>query len=189
MNVPNAITLARLVITIAVFLCMELIADPMHPQGNLAWWAFGMFLFAACTDFVDGYLARKFDQVSMFGRIVDPFADKVLICGTFILLLSYPLLETMLPAWFVVVLVGRELLVTTIRGAAESAGMAFPADRLGKWKMVAQCATAAAMLSYIAGTEMFLIVCEWGMWVTLVLTVISGIGYVWKARSLLFQEL
>lgn len=188
MNLPNSITLARVAITVAVFVCMERIADPANPQGALAWWAFGMFLFAACTDFVDGYLARKLNQVSMFGRVIDPFADKVLICGTFTLLLRFPTLEPLLPGWFVVVLLGRELLVTTIRGAAESVGVAFPAERLGKWKMVAQCATASAMLSYIAGTEMFLEVCHWGMWVTLVLTVISGVGYLWKARTLLFRD-
>ena len=187
MNIPNLITLVRLVFTVAVFVCLECIADPTAPAGALAWWAFGLFLFAAVTDFVDGYLARSLGQVTMFGRVFDPFADKVLICGTFIVLLRFPGLGAFLPTWFVVVIIGRELLVTTVRGAAESQGIAFPADRLGKWKMVIQSATAAAMLAYVAGTDFWVLVAEWGMWLTLVLTVVSGAGYLWKARALLLN--
>jgi CDP-diacylglycerol--glycerol-3-phosphate 3-phosphatidyltransferase len=134
----------RLVFTIAVFICLERIDDAANPNGALAWWAFGLFLFAAVTDFADGYLARRFNQVSMFGRVFDPFADKVLICGTFVVLLDFPALASLLPSWFVVVVISRELLVTTVRGAAEARGIPFPADRLGKWKMVAQCVTASA---------------------------------------------
>ncbi|MCA8941215.1 MAG: CDP-diacylglycerol--glycerol-3-phosphate 3-phosphatidyltransferase [Planctomycetes bacterium] len=185
MNVPNWITMIRLVSTIVVFALLAGVADPAAPHGTLTWWAFGLFLFAAITDFVDGYLARRLNQVSMFGRVFDPFVDKVLICGTFVMLMPFPALHDYLPEWFVVVLVGRELLVTTIRGAAESRGMAFPAERLGKYKMVAQSATAGAMLGMIAGTDVFVQVAVWGFWVTLVLTVISGAGYVWKARALL----
>lgn len=185
MNLPNWITTIRLIATIVALALLGSVEDFAQPNGALTWWAFWLFLFAAITDFVDGYLARKLNQVSTFGRVFDPFADKVLICGTFVMLLQFPDLVPVLPAWFVAVLIARELLVTTVRGAAESRGMEFPAERLGKWKMVAQSATAAAMLSMIAGTDIFDLVAECGVWITLLLTVMSGGGYVWKARAIL----
>lgn len=189
MNVPNAITLLRLVVTVGVFWCLER-ADRAAPEvgaadAELLWWAFGLFLFAAVTDFFDGWVARRFDQVSMFGRILDPFADKVLICGTLVFLVSFGALRELIPTWFVVVVLARELLVTTLRGAVESRGKAFPAERLGKWKMVAQCATASSAISLLAGSNIFYEVVQYGMWVTLGLTVFSGLGYVWRARALL----
>lgn len=186
MNLPNAITLIRLIVTVLVFVCLGLMGGDVEADRALAWWAFALFIFAAVTDFLDGYLARRLNQVSMFGRVFDPFADKVLICGTFIALLTVtPSLGALLPAWFVIVIVARELLVTTLRGAAEAQGIAFPAERIGKLKMVAQSVTAAALISIVAGTQTFHEVAVWGMWLTLVLTVWSGLGYVWKARSLL----
>lgn len=185
MNLPNWITTVRLLATIVVFVILSLVENVDEPHGALTWWAFGLFLFAAITDFVDGYLARRLNQVSMFGRVFDPFADKVLICGTFVMMLPFPCVGDVLPAWFVAVILARELLVTTVRGAAESRGMAFPAERLGKYKMVAQSATAGAMLGMVAGTDLFLLVAQWGVWVTLALTVFSGAGYIWRARSLL----
>lgn len=185
MNLPNAITFGRLVLTAVCFVLLAIAEAAPEPPGATAWWAFALFLVAAVSDFVDGWLARRYGQVTALGRVADPFADKVLICGTFVLLLDFPHVEAVLPAWFVVVVVARELLVTTVRGLAEAAGIAFPAERLGKWKMVAQCATAAAMLTMVAGTTVWAPVAEWGMWVTLVLTAWSGAGYVWKARRLL----
>ena len=193
MNLPNAITISRLFITIGVFVCLGLAsrgapAEASSGDVELLWWAFGLFLLAAVTDFVDGYLARRLDQVSMFGRVVDPFADKVLICGTLTYLLEFPVSAALLPAWFVVIVLARELLVTTIRGVAEASGMEFPAERLGKWKMVAQCATVAAAITVLAGTQRFEAVVVYGLWVTVVLTVLSGAGYVWRARALLWPS-
>ena len=90
MNLPNAITLSRLVVTAATFVCLELIEDGAKPDLRLMWWAFALFLVAACTDFLDGYFARKWNMVTAFGRVADPFADKVLIAGSFVLLLKFP---------------------------------------------------------------------------------------------------
>lgn len=186
MNLPNWITVSRLVITAACFLCLEWIPDPAEPSAVLGWWAFGLFLFAAVTDFVDGWLARALGQVTAFGRLIDPFADKILICGAMIYLLEFPVASALMPPWLVVIVVGRELLVTTLRGMAESSGVSFPAERLGKWKMLAQCVTVSALLTLVAGTEFWLPLAAWGVWVTLVLTVLSALTYIWRARSLLF---
>ena len=170
MNVPNAITLSRLLITAGTFVCLESIADPAHPDSAIVWGALGLFLVAAFTDFIDGYLARKWNLVTAFGRVADPFADKVLT------------------TWYVVVVIAREFLVTAIRGLVESTGRPFPADRLGKWKMVAQCWTIGALLTLVAGSQLLHWAAVGGYWVSFALTVVSGINYVWKARDILFAK-
>jgi CDP-diacylglycerol--glycerol-3-phosphate 3-phosphatidyltransferase len=124
--------------------------------------------------------------VTAFGRVADPFADKVLIAGSLITLLQFHAAMTVLTTWYVVIVVAREFLVTAIRGVVEASGRPFPADRLGKWKMVSQCWTVGALLSMVAGTGIFYECAIFGFWVSLALTVVSGLNYVWKARDVLF---
>lgn len=199
MNLPNTITLLRLLLTAGVFVCLELHAakwpggQPVRYatfvpdwDGSLAWIAFVFFLIAAFTDFLDGYLARKWNLVTAFGRVADPFADKVLIAGTLVTLLQFTYATMVLTTWYVVVVIAREFLVTAIRGVVEASGKPFPADQLGKWKMVSQCWTVGALLTMVAGSETFVWAAQWGFWVSLVLTVVSGANYVWKARTILF---
>jgi len=187
-NLPNAITLSRLLVTAAVFVCLETMTDPGRPPTLAAWLAFAMFMFAALTDFLDGYLARKYGQVTAFGRVADPFADKVLTAGTFVCLLRFPIALQVLTNWYVVVVLAREFLVTAVRGLVEASGRPFPADRLGKWKMVAQCWTCAALLTMVAGTDFWVWAAQIGYWSSLLLTVVSGVNYVWKARAVLFAR-
>lgn len=179
MNVPNLITMGRLVVTIACFVLLGL-ARHDAPAAQV-WWVFGLFLFAAITDFVDGWLARRWHQVTQFGRIADPFADKILVCGTMIMLLEFPICAAILPGWVVVVIVARELLVTTLRASAEAAGHAFPAERLGKWKMIAQCVATAALLTVLAGSRLFEPLAVVSVWLALLLTLVSALHYVAKA--------
>lgn len=186
MNLPNLITLARLVLTAAVFVCLEAFVDPAQPGPAAVWIAFALFLVAAITDFVDGWLARRWQMVTAFGRVADPFADKVLIAGSLVTLLQFPAATTVLTTWYVVIVVAREFLVTAIRGVVEASGRPFPADRLGKWKMVSQCWTVAALLTMVAGSDVWVWAARWGFWISLVLTVVSGLNYVWKARDVLF---
>lgn len=185
MNIPNLITLSRLAVTAATFVCLEVV-EPARPMPVVVWGAFALFLVAAVTDFVDGYLARKWNMVTAFGRVADPFADKVLITGTLIVLLKFPAVGSVLTTWYVVIVVAREFLITAVRGLVEASGRPFPADQLGKWKMVAQCVTAAALLTMVAGTRLFEVVAILGFWISLLLTVLSGANYVWKARQILF---
>lgn len=199
MNIPNTITVSRLVLTAGVFVCLEFAAqrDTIYRPYELftlvtavseplVWTAFVFFLIAAFSDFLDGYLARKWNLVTAFGRVADPFADKVLIAGSLVTLLQFPAATTVLTTWYVVIVIAREFLVTAIRGVVEASGRPFPADRLGKWKMVAQCWTVGALLMMVAGTSSVTWAARWGFWVSLVLTVISGANYVWKARLVLF---
>lgn len=187
MNVPNLITLSRLAVTIVCFVCVgfaRTAAGGSDPA--MMWWAFGLFIFAAVTDFVDGYLARRFGAVTAFGRVADPFADKVLVCGAMVMLLEFPAARELMAPWFVVVILSREFLVTTIRGLAESQGHAFPAERLGKYKMVAQCVLVSGLMSLVAGTRVFESVTVASLWLTLVLTITSAVQYVYRARGILF---
>ncbi|MFO1077545.1 MAG: CDP-diacylglycerol--glycerol-3-phosphate 3-phosphatidyltransferase [Planctomycetota bacterium] len=197
MNIPNLITTARLVFTALVFVCLEVAArlreggiDQNFPNRVLVWVAFGLFLIAAFTDFLDGYLARKWGMVTAFGRVADPFADKVLIAGSLVTLLQFPEVTATRPlvltTWYVVIVVAREFLVTAIRGVVEASGKPFPADRLGKYKMVSQCWTVGALLTMVAGSEVWVWAAVLGFWVSLLLTVVSGVNYVWKARAILF---
>ncbi|MCA8955344.1 MAG: CDP-diacylglycerol--glycerol-3-phosphate 3-phosphatidyltransferase [Planctomycetes bacterium] len=189
MNLPNLITTSRLIVTVGVIVCLETSGASQRPTPVLVWAAFGMFMYAALSDFVDGWVARRYGLETMLGRVIDPFADKFLICGTWISLLRFAPhtenLEACLQTWMIVLIVAREFLVTTLRGVAEASGRKFPADRLGKLKMVAQCTALAAQLTMVAGTQVFEWFGFWFMWITLVLTVVSGAGYVVKARPVL----
>lgn len=199
MNLPNLITISRLVITAGVFVCLELApirsidlhaqnvaAEVVDVQRAWVWTAFVLFLIAAFTDFLDGWLARRWQMVTAFGRVADPFADKVLIAGSLVTLLQFPAATTVLTTWYVVIVIAREFLVTAIRGVVEASGRPFPADRLGKWKMVLQCWTVGCVMTMVAGTDYWVWWAVAGFWLSLVLTVVSGLNYVWKARDVLF---
>ncbi len=99
---------------------------------------------AAGTDWLDGYWARKYGQVTTLGRILDPFVDKIIICGTFIFLAAVP--DSGVAAWMAVVIVGRELLVTALRSYLEGEGADFSAIMSGKLKMVLQCVAVLVSL-------------------------------------------
>jgi CDP-diacylglycerol--glycerol-3-phosphate 3-phosphatidyltransferase len=151
MNIPNTLTLLRILFAIIVF---TLIGFQHYDQALL------FFVLASLTDFLDGWWARHFKQISLFGRIMDPFADKVLICGVFVCLVAIPELTSdkagypawlMLQPWMVIVIISRELLVTSLRAFVESAGGDFSAKWLGKLKMFFQCAAVILALLYLSG--------------------------------------
>jgi CDP-diacylglycerol--glycerol-3-phosphate 3-phosphatidyltransferase len=138
-NLPNLLTILRLVL--AVFLCAAIAWQ---------WWLTGLaiMLVASVTDWLDGYLARLQGLVSPLGRMLDPLVDKVLISGVFIFLLPVAAArgENWLPPWMVAVVVGRELIITSVREMMERKGVPFGADWPGKLKMVLQCAAICVAL-------------------------------------------
>lgn len=168
-NVPNAITSVRFVLAIVVMVLI-----PM----DLPLAAMIVFTIAAATDWMDGYWARKYNQVTRLGRIFDPFVDKIIICGAFIALVQWD--ATLVPAWMAIVIVARELLVTSLRGLVEGAGGDFSANQLGKWKMVAQCVAVVAALATKAFPETSFIgpFAIASIWTSIVMTVWSGAVYV-----------
>ena len=137
-NVPNVLTLSRLPLSIILFSCIE-----------FSYWLVGLivFLIAAATDWIDGWWARKFNQTSTFGRVFDPLTDKVLLGGAFIFLVAVPASE--MRAWIAATVIGRELLVTGIRGYVESLGKKFGADWFGKLKTILQCVWLGAVLTFL----------------------------------------
>lgn len=190
LNLANSITLSRLLVTLGVFVCLELVRDTQSPDPLLAWLAFALFMVAALADAVDGYVARAYDQVTRLGRVIDPFADKILICGTLVCCLRFPAATEgpwLLKTWMVVLLLCREFLVTALRGAAEAVGQAFPADNWGKVKMVVQCVAAAGLLTMIGGSDVFVWITVPSLWLMLLLTLISGLEYIARARPVLLK--
>ena len=152
MNVPNFLTLLRIFMAIIVF---ALIGFGHYGLALI------LFLTAALTDALDGWWARRFKQITVFGRIMDPFADKFLICGVFVYLVTIPQLTCgttanfpswlLLQAWMVIVIIGRELLVSSLRAFVEGAGGDFSAKWLGKLKMFMQCTAIIFSLLYLSG--------------------------------------
>lgn len=128
MNVPISLTLLR------IFFVPLLVVLLLTKGHNLDLWAVAVFLLAAFTDFLDGYLARKRGQVTTLGILLDPMADKLLTSSAFISLVELGLV----PAWMVVIIVGREFAVSGLRAAASAEGFVLEASELGKTKMVLQ---------------------------------------------------
>jgi len=197
---PNAITMVRLALAVLFFVILARLdrSAPAEEIARTGAWAMYLFAVAALTDILDGYLARRWGVVSVFGRIMDPLVDKTLVLGGFIFLAS-PIFSPiprsdLIPAnsmigsgiapWMVVVILVRELLVTGIRSYAESRGIAFPADWSGKIKMFVQsfcvgCCVYVATRIEPYGWQVFLR--DSSTWATVVLTVLSSITYIHRA--------
>lgn len=181
-NLPNQLTSLRLVLAVVLFV---FVANRFYATSAV------LFAAAAATDWLDGYLARKYGLVTTLGRILDPFADKVVVCGAFIMLCAIPEISAPpwgLKAWMVVVIVGRELLVTALRSFIEERGGDFSATWSGKWKMGLQCAAAIAAFVYLAWQASTGTVPLWltyttalFIWAALLLTIYSGYVYVTAA--------
>jgi len=137
-NVPNLLSLSRLPLAVVLFACISFEA-----------WATGLAVFAVAvfTDWLDGWWGRRFDQQSFIGRSLDPLTDKVLLGGAFVYFIPVP--EAGVAPWMVAVVVGRELLVTGVRGMVEASGKKFGADWFGKLKTVLQCAAVAGVLAVL----------------------------------------
>lgn len=176
-SVPNLLSLSRVPLGVGVF------AGIATEQ-----WAVALALFAVATvtDWLDGWWARRFNQSSPVGRSLDPLTDKFLICGTFIYLQSANV--GVLP-WMVTVIVGREILITGIRGIVEATGQKFGADWFGKLKTVFQCVAILFVLARqtIGRTEFPWLDTVWlaVLYATLAATVGSGLQYLVKAAKLL----
>ncbi len=193
LNVPNQLTAARIVLAIVMFILLA--------QG---WYktSFALFVVTASTDWLDGYWARKYGQITQLGRVLDPFADKLFICGTFIYLAAVPALANEaspsgIATWMAVVITGRELLVTTLRTFVEQQGGDFSATSIGKWKMALQCLAAGWSMVHLSYVDQLQAAWrqtppEWmslGLvvvaWAAVLLTIYSGLIYIRAAVVML----
>lgn len=176
-NIPNRITLSRLFLAIVFFVFLT------YKYLDIA---FVIFLIAAVTDWLDGYLARKWELSTDLGRLVDPFVDKVIICGTFIIFVHFA--KEIIAPWMVITIVAREFLVSSIRGFSESKGIKFASNIWGKTKMFIQSWTICAIILYYAHFENV----TWAeymvsafIWITVIVTIGSGMTYVYSAKKTL----
>ncbi|MCS7045106.1 MAG: CDP-diacylglycerol--glycerol-3-phosphate 3-phosphatidyltransferase [Gemmataceae bacterium] len=177
-NVPNLLTGSRLVLGLVLF-------GLIHHQLWVA--CIIVFALAAATDWLDGYLARRQNLTSTLGRNLDPLVDKVVICGAFTFLI--PIAEAGVTPWMVTVVVGRELIITSLRSFMENAGAQFGADWLGKIKMVLQCAALLAVFidRYLAAAQAATTVTlarDVLIYAMIVATALSGLQYLGRAYTL-----
>ena len=202
-NLPNAITVSRLILT-AIFV----IAVGFPGTAGYAV-ALVTFSVAAATDWLDGYLARKLGMVTPLGKLLDPLADKILVCAAFVYFSAQPAVADAAhphggyhsPVWVTALIIAREFLVTGLRQIAVEAGQVLAADKLGKWKTTFQltyCITGLVWLTFssmehpgpiggllrdLANPKGWLM--PLSLWTAVALTLISGTNYVWASRNLL----
>ena len=186
-NVPNKITAGRLMLAVVFFILVSYEKTDTLLGIKTLLWADIVFVVACVTDFLDGYLARKLNQETAFGRIADPFCDKVIVCGGFVLMAGR---SDFIQPWMVVLLISREFLVSSIRGYAESQGIAFEAEMVGKVKAVMQMIAVGCAVWFHAYDRILFFpetfsrwLCYTAVYLALSMTVFSGITYIIKARK------
>ena len=213
-HVPNIITGSRLVLAAAFFVLLGLYQYQGRGHPGLLVAAFVIFVAALVSDYLDGHLARKWKVEGAFGRVVDPFADKILVLGSFIFFAgknfiipesvehpsAHPMVVktiTGVAPGMVIILLARELLVTSLRGISEAAGQNFGAVWAGKFKMGFQSGTILAILVYVTFRPWLLrhdyelaarVLRDIGIWGTILITIYSGGTYVGRAVSLFRQS-
>ena len=209
-KLPNQLTVARIILAGMFFILLGVYdqGDPNMPV--LLTCALAVYLLAGVTDVLDGYLARKWNLTSAFGRIADPFVDKVLVVGAFVMLTGANFahsgelgrldrnwwwltgeMASGVQAWMVVVILCREFLISAVRGYSESQGIKFPATGAGKIKMFVQSAAICTILVQLA----FLPDKPWAIWTKIVMvwlativTALSGLAYLGQTRKLLRSD-
>lgn len=178
MNTPNKLTLLRFILVFPFVVLM--LGDLGGAAGR--WIALAIFCAASATDALDGYIARKYDLVTDFGRFMDPLADKLLVCSALICLME----QDRLPAWAVLVIIGREFIISGFRLVASDNGIVIAASYWGKIKTVCQMAMIILLIadlgSSVAVVEEILIM------LSVALTVISLADYLWKNKRVLSMQ-
>ncbi len=177
-NIPNILTLLRIA---AIPLLAVLLLSPSREAG---FWAAALFAVASITDWLDGYLARRMGVVTVFGKFLDPIADKLIVMAALIMILPYD----RVPAWMVLVILGREIIITGLRGIASTEGIVISASNLGKFKTIFQLVAIIALLLHYDYHWFFSIDHPWlyvnmhnvGMfylWIATIITIWSGVDY------------
>ncbi len=175
-NLPNALTLLRIVLVpLLVVVLLTKIPDRQF-------WALGIFLFAAFTDFLDGHLARRHQTVTVTGAMLDPIADKLLMSAAFISLVELGLA----PSWMVTCIVGREFAVSALRMVALEQRRVIAANVLGKFKTGTQIVCVALL---ILGHKLgeWIILGHVALWLTLAITLASMAVYFWQNRAVIVE--
>lgn len=169
MNLPNTLTVSRIFL-VPLLLVVLLTGD--FPDREV--WGLVVFLAAAMTDYLDGYLARRRSQVTTLGKLLDPIADKLLISAALVALVQLGAA----PAWMVIIVIGREFAVTGLRTIASAEGLTIAASRLGKYKMVSQVACCGCLIGGIRYPDSLLLYLGGSLlWVMVALAIVSMLHY------------
>lgn len=169
-NVPNLLSMSR-ILAVPVFIVLML--DP-SPLRSLA--AGIVFSIASATDWLDGYLARKWGQVTKMGKLLDPIADKILIMAALVVLVEIQ--PEIVHAWIAILIIGREFAVTGLRAIAASDGVVIPAETVGKYKVGAQITAVLSLLLHQYSNQEWMKQLGWiALWVAMILAVYSAVQY------------
>lgn len=177
MNVPNRLTILR-VAMIPLFVIAMLWQQ--LPYSDYI--AGGLFIAACITDFFDGYLARKYNQVTTFGKFMDPLADKLLVCAALICFLAD--LQTNMPAWVVIIIISREFIISGFRLVAAEKGVTIAASYWGKVKTFVQMAMSIFLVFHFQA-GVFRIIESILIYASVILTIISLVDYIYKNRGVM----
>lgn len=177
MNTPNKLTVARMILV--PFLVLFMLTD-LGGEAN-RYIALAIFVVASVTDWFDGKLARKYNLVTNFGKFMDPLADKLLVCSAMICFIE---LEK-LPAWFVIIIIGREFIISGFRLVAADNDIVIAASYWGKFKTVSQMFMLILLIADLG--DAFNMIAQVLIWVSLVLTIVSLIDYIAKNVQVLTQ--
>ncbi len=189
MNIANKLTLLRILLTF-VFMFFLLVHGLWAKVASLI-----IFIFAALSDFFDGRIASKNNMITDFGRLMDPIADKILVLAAFAAFVQMQIIE----AWMFVIIISREILITSLRLFALNKGKVLSAARAGKHKTVSQMAVIFVILGFIVFKEVMLTFFTWNpawerlfrqgiyflMLLTVALTLYSGLSYLWENRKVI----
>ena len=175
MNLPNKLTVLR-VIMIPFFITFLLFDIT---GGADKWIALAIFCIASLTDFFDGYLARKHNLVTNFGKFMDPLADKLLVCAAMICLVEMGLI----PAWVVIIIMSREFIISGFRLIASDNNVVIAASYWGKFKTVFQMVMICLMIANLGGV--FVVITQVVMWIAVALTIISLVDYLIKNKDVM----
>ena len=178
MNTPNKLTIARMIIV--PFLVIFLLIG-WGGEAN-RYISLTLFVVASVTDWFDGYLARKNNLVTNFGKFMDPLADKLLVCSAMICMIDLK----RLPAWFVIIIIAREFIISGFRLIAAENGIVIAANYWGKFKTASQMIMIILLILHFDG--IFVILEQIFIWLSLALTIISLITYIWQNRTVLSMQ-
>jgi len=178
-NIPNMLSLSR-ILSVPVFIVLMLEPTPLRALS-----AGIVFSLASATDWLDGYLARKWGQVTKAGKLLDPIADKILIMSALVILVE--IRSDVVHAWIAIVIIGREFAVTGLRAIASSENIIIPAETVGKYKVGAQItAVLSLLLDYYMNKPWLRDLGSIALWIAMILAVYSAVRYFktyWKQLS------
>lgn len=177
MNLPNKITIVRVIMIPFFVVCMLVDTIPYH---NFI--AAGIFIVASLTDALDGYIARKYDLTTNFGKFMDPLADKLLVSAALICFVAIE--EISMPAWIVILIISREFIISGFRLVASDNGVVIAASYWGKFKTVAQMIMSILLILNLK-IKAFQVMEQIFIYLSLILTLVSLIDYLYKNKNVL----